>query len=112
MASGARTLVLSRWRTSGQSSFDLVREFTQEMPTTTAADAWQRAVTLTSESRLKLEAEPRIEHAQIDEHPKGQPPVFLGGLHAGRQRQPAAETRAPTPGRREKTAQARGQELG
>ena len=32
MANGARTVLLSRWRTGGQTSFDLVREFAQEFP--------------------------------------------------------------------------------
>ena len=41
MANGARTLLLSRWRTGGQTSFDLVREFAQELPRTSPADAWQ-----------------------------------------------------------------------
>ena len=39
MANGARTVLLSTWRTGGQSSFDLVREFAQELPHTSAADA-------------------------------------------------------------------------
>ena len=34
MANGARTMLLSRWRTGGQTSFDLVREFIQELADT------------------------------------------------------------------------------
>ncbi len=63
MANGGRTLLLSRWRTGGQTSFDLVREFIQELPNTTAADAWQRAVLLAMDSRLNLGGEPRIKRA-------------------------------------------------
>ena len=44
MATGARTVLLSRWRTAGQTSFDLVREFAQELPNVPAAEAWQRSV--------------------------------------------------------------------
>jgi len=47
------------WRSGGQTSLDLVREFAQELPHTSAADAWQRAVLVVAGSRLSLEAEPR-----------------------------------------------------
>src|SRR4029079_12021363 len=39
MATGARTVLISRWRTGGQMSFDLVREFMQETPNMAPADA-------------------------------------------------------------------------
>ncbi len=79
MANGARTVLLSRWRTGGQTSFDLVREFAQELPRTSPADAWQRAVMLVTDSRLNLEAEPRIKHATTDETPKASHPFFWAG---------------------------------
>ncbi len=79
MSSGARTLLLSRWRTGGQTSFDLVREFVQELPHTTASDAWQRAVLLVAGSRLNLEAEPRIKRVATDEAPKASHPFFWAG---------------------------------
>ena len=60
MATGTRTILLSRWRSGGQTSLDLVREFTQELPHTTPADSWQRAVQLVRNSTLNIEAEPRI----------------------------------------------------
>jgi tetratricopeptide (TPR) repeat protein len=60
MATGTRTVLISRWRTGGQSSLDLVKEFTQELPHTTPADAWQRAVQVVSNSTLNVECEPRI----------------------------------------------------
>ena len=43
MSTGARTIVLSRWRPGGQTSVDIIREFVQELPHTTPADAWQRS---------------------------------------------------------------------
>jgi hypothetical protein len=79
MGSGARTILLSRWRTGGQTSFDLVREFTQELPHTSPADAWQRAVLLTAASRVNLEAEPRIKRSATEEAPKANHPFFWGG---------------------------------
>jgi CHAT domain-containing protein len=79
MANGARTVLLSRWRTGGQTSFDLVREFVQELPRLSAANAWQRAVSLVCDSRLNLDAEPRIKHPNGDESPKGDHPFFWAG---------------------------------
>jgi len=79
MASGSRTILLSRWRTGGQTSYDLVREFTQELPHTAPAEAWKRAVFLTAGSRLNLAAEPRIKRAATDEPPKANHPFFWAG---------------------------------
>jgi len=79
MANGARTILLSRWRTGGQTSFDLVREFMQELPRTSPADAWQRAVLLTQDARLNLEAEPRLKRETTEESPKGNHPFFWAG---------------------------------
>jgi CHAT domain-containing protein len=79
MASGARTVLISRWRTGGQTSFDLVREFTQELPHVTPTEAWQRAVLLVAGQRLSLEAEPRVKRATADEAPKANHPFFWSG---------------------------------
>lgn len=76
MSSGARTLFLSRWRTGGQSSVDLTREFVQELPHVAPSDAWQRAVIVVAENRLNLDAEPRIKKTAGDEAPKGNHPFF------------------------------------
>jgi len=79
MTSGARTVLLSRWRTGGQTSFDLVREFAQELPHTTPADAWQRSAFLALDSRVALEAEPRVKRAALDDPPKATHPFFWAG---------------------------------
>ncbi|HEX4143797.1 MAG TPA: CHAT domain-containing protein [Pirellulales bacterium] len=60
MSTGVRTILISRWRPGGQSSFDLVREFAQELPHASAAAAWQRAVQLLAGQPLEIEAEPRL----------------------------------------------------
>ncbi len=94
MANGARTVLLSRWRTGGQTSFDLVREFTQELPRTSPADAWQRAVLLTIGSRLNIEAEPRLKRTTADETPKADHPFFWAGymlVDCGAAPEPKAE---------------------
>ncbi len=79
MSSGARTLLVSRWRSGGQSAIDLVREFVQELPHTAPPDAWQRAVMVVADSRLNLDAEPRIKKSVGDEPPKGNHPFLWAG---------------------------------
>lgn len=60
MAGGARTIVISRWRTGGRTSFDLIREFMQELPYASASKAWQRSVFLAQQSPISPELEPRV----------------------------------------------------
>ena len=60
MASGARTIILSRWRTGGQVSFDLMREYLQELPNSTPDTAWQRTVQLVRGTQIDPSWEPRI----------------------------------------------------
>jgi len=79
LASGTRTVLLSRWRTAGQSSLQLVEEFAQELPHAPPAEAWQRAVLLAQDSRLDLDAEPRVKRTATDESPKAPPPFFWAG---------------------------------
>jgi hypothetical protein len=80
MATGVRTVLISRWRTAGQSSIDLVREFAQELPHTSAADAWQRSVELMTAAPLNLGSEPRIKRITSEAHaPKAEHPFFWAG---------------------------------
>jgi len=60
MASGARTVMLSRWRTGGQTCNELAVELLRELPNTSAADAWQRAVEVARQTPLDLTLEPRV----------------------------------------------------
>lgn len=80
MNTGARTILLSRWRPAGKTAFDLVREFAQEIPYTTAAQAWQRSVLLVAQQTLDPEAEPRLKKPAPDEEPpKAEHPFFWAG---------------------------------
>ncbi len=79
MSSGSRTLLLSRWRSGGQTAFDMVREFAQELPHTTPADAFQRAVFLVAASRLNLQAEPRLARSAVEDPPRARHPFFWAG---------------------------------
>jgi hypothetical protein len=80
MATGARTVLISRWRTGGQTSVDLVREFAQELPHTTASDAWQRSVQLVSNSQVNVAAEPRLNIKLKETPPKAEQPFFWAGF--------------------------------
>lgn len=60
MAMGAKSILLSRWPVGGQNSMDLMREYTQELPYTSAAAAWQRSVRLCAGGVLDPEMEPRV----------------------------------------------------
>jgi CHAT domain-containing protein len=60
MATGSRTLLLSRWRDGGQTSFDLVREFVRELPHRSASDSWQRSIRLAITRELDPSTEPRV----------------------------------------------------
>ncbi len=79
MASGSQTVLLSRWRTGGQTSFDLVREFAQELPHASPSEAWQRSVFLAASSKLNLEAEPRVKRAVVTNPPAANHPFFWAG---------------------------------
>jgi tetratricopeptide (TPR) repeat protein len=63
MSTGARTVLLSRWRTGGQSAGNLMHEFTQELTHTTAAEAWQRSIELSLDTDLDPAREPRIKNS-------------------------------------------------
>jgi CHAT domain-containing protein len=100
MATGARTVLLSRWRTGGRTSYDLVREFAQELPHTTAADAWQRSVQLSMHSEVDPAKEPRIDEFTADKRVKAEHPFFWSGYllvdtGATPRREPAAEEKPP-----------------
>lgn len=81
MSTGARTVLISRWRPGGASTLELVREFVQELPFRSAAASWQRAAQLEWETPLNLAAEPRVKYnpsAPIQVSPAH--PFFWAGL--------------------------------
>jgi tetratricopeptide (TPR) repeat protein len=78
MASGTRTVLVGRWPGGGQSTCDLVREFVEELPYTSAADAWQRSMLVVANSPLDPASEPRVKPGS-DEPLKAAHPVFWAG---------------------------------
>ncbi len=103
MATGTRGALLSLWRSGGQTSIDLVREYLQEMPHSSAAEAWQRSVLLVADSDVDLDREPRVDAPANAEPIKATHPFFWGGyllIEPGMPRaddEPAAEA-PPAPG--------------
>jgi len=80
MADGARTVLLTRWRTSGRTNFELVREFIRELPDAPANEAWQRACLLARETPLEAVREPRLKRSdETGELPTADHPFFWAG---------------------------------
>ena len=79
MASGSQSILLSRWPVAGQSTFDLVREYVQELPFVPAAEAWQRSVQLVRSNPIVPELEPRLNAAGAAAELTADPPYFWAG---------------------------------
>ena len=79
MASGCRTILLSRWRVGGQSTTDLLREFIQELPHQSAASAWRRSVQLASDRLLDPSLEGRLKPSAAADGLKADHPFFWSG---------------------------------
>jgi hypothetical protein len=80
MAGGGRVILLTRWRTSGRTNFDLVREFAKELPNAPAAEAWQRACLLAREAPIDPSREPRLKRADdTADMPPANHPFFWAG---------------------------------
>lgn len=78
MSTGARTVMLSRWRDGGRTSYELMREFVRELPHRSAAAAWQRSVHLAAQSELDVEREPRVKRPATDTTLTADHPFFWG----------------------------------
>lgn len=76
MSSGSQTVLLSRWRPGGKTSYDLIREFVQEQPNMSAAEAWQRSVQLAMASPVGFKDEPRVKSDAKDSAPTAEHPFF------------------------------------
>ncbi len=79
MATGARSILISRWSPAGKSSFDLMREYVQELPYSSAADAWKRSVELAADRQLVPDLEPRVDKSGWDDNLKADHPFFWAG---------------------------------
>jgi hypothetical protein len=80
MSTGSRTILLSRWRDGGRTTYDLLREFVRELPHRSACGAWQRAVRLAVSTDLLWAVEPRVKEVPPETPPmKAEHPFFWSG---------------------------------
>lgn len=104
MSQGARTVVLTRWRTGGANSMELVTNFLQELPFNNAAESWQRSVKLSQNSPLTLDQEPRVQKSKDAPELDASHPFFWSqfividsGVLGSHQEEPAANPMAAAP---------------
>ncbi|MDR3234625.1 MAG: CHAT domain-containing protein [Planctomycetaceae bacterium] len=76
---GADTILISRWKTGGRSSFDLTEQFLKSYADLPAAAAWRQAVLTVGSSLLVLKEEPRVKEKETEETPFANHPFFWGG---------------------------------
>ncbi len=79
-ACGANTILMSRWRSGGRASYDLVGAFLKNDQNMTAAAAWRKAVIDVGVNSLVLAEEPRVRSAAGDEPPMANHPFFWGAF--------------------------------
>jgi tetratricopeptide (TPR) repeat protein len=79
MASGSRSILLSRWRVGGKTTGDFVREYAQELPHSSPSEAQRRSITLLRGTAIDPREEPRLKApATLDEF-KPDHPFFWAG---------------------------------
>ena len=79
-ASGADTMLLSRWRTGGRSAYDLSQAFVKNYEEEPAADAWKDAVLALMERDVVVDEEPRLKKLGRSESvPKYTAPFWWAG---------------------------------
>ena len=80
MASGAKTALLSRWRSGGATSFSLLREYLQERTDLSPTQAWQRAVHVVRPSPVDADLEPRVNISRkVETEVTAEHPFFWAG---------------------------------
>ncbi len=80
LASGCRTVLLSRWRTGGQVSLDLTRLFAERLKTHRPLDAWWDSVQEIRGQVIDQNLEPRLKPDKDVPELTGDHPFFWAGL--------------------------------
>ena len=79
-ASGADSMLLSRWRTGGRSSYDLATDFVKNYEEYPTAEAWKQAVLKLTQRDVVVEEEPRLRKLGKSESvPKYDSPFWWAG---------------------------------
>ena len=79
-ACGAKTILLSRWKTGGRASYDLVGEFLQHYQGLPAAEAWRQAILTVGGGPLEADQEPRVSLKPDEQSPTAAHPFFWGAF--------------------------------
>lgn len=79
-ACGAKTILMSRWRTGGRSSYDLVEEFLKNYSSMTSTESWRQAMMTVGGETLHLDEEPRVRSETGTEPPMANHPFFWGAF--------------------------------
>ena len=79
-ACGARTILISRWRTGGRVSYDLTEQFLLQYAERPAAEAWRQAVLEVGSNPIHLDEEPRVRKEPVDDPPSANHPFFWGAF--------------------------------
>ena len=96
-ASGAHTILLSRWNQGGTTSYDLVGEFLRNYQEKPASKAWQDAVMSVASRSIKFDEEPRIKTVANEEPLKANHPFFWSGFLLVDQGELSVEEDQPIP---------------
>ncbi|MDR0608536.1 MAG: CHAT domain-containing protein [Planctomycetaceae bacterium] len=79
-ACGAKTILMSRWRTGGRASYDLVEEFLKNYSSMPSAESWRQAIMTVGGEALHLDEEPRVRMESGAEPPMANHPFFWGAF--------------------------------
>jgi hypothetical protein len=79
-ACGAQTILISRWRTGGRVSYDLVEQFLLQLAERPAAEAWRRTILEVGSNPVKVDEEPRVKLEANQQPPIANHPFFWGAF--------------------------------
>ncbi|MCH2183760.1 MAG: CHAT domain-containing protein, partial [Mariniblastus sp.] len=80
LASGSRTILISRWRVGGENSLAQTRDYATRLHEQRPIDAWSDSVKDSKKRELKLENEPRIKPEKLDQPIVAEHPFFWAGM--------------------------------
>ena len=79
-ACGAKTILISRWRTGGRVSYDLVEQFLVQLAANPAAEAWRQTIMKVGSNPINVDEEPRVRKDPDVEPPIANHPFFWGAF--------------------------------
>ena len=76
LATGTKSLLISRWPVGGQTTMEFTRQFAVESGNRTPSEALRRSIQLVQQTEIDLKLEPRIRDKKMDLPLKGEHPLF------------------------------------